>query len=214
MRGRAGGFADPRLKQRIKQYLSSNKCGRYVDLGILAADLQKTYSAEYGRRKRNAFRIQVEKVFQIISNEREFEDLTTLENEHVAKRARHRQEETEDMESYTDDSDVDDYPEHLSTNHLNSSLLTLYRKGDPESLPATPKNELTETSAPAQVTAPRTSTLPSGTPLDTRISEGGWFIDKTPGRKEDNFLIDLCKEEEENKKISEVISRVNLIPLN
>uniref|UniRef100_A0A8C8SID7 Nuclear VCP like n=1 Tax=Pelusios castaneus TaxID=367368 RepID=A0A8C8SID7_9SAUR len=189
------------------QYLSSNKCGRYVDLGILAADLQKTYSAEYGRRKRNAFRIQVEKVFQIISNEREFEDLTTLENEHVAKRARHRQEETEDMESYTDDSDVDDYPEHLSTNHLNSSLLTLYRKGDPESLPATPKNELTETSAPAQVTAPRTSTLPSGTPLDTRISEGGWFIDKTPGRKEDNFLIDLCKEEEENKKISEVISR-------
>ncbi|XP_067420984.1 nuclear valosin-containing protein-like isoform X3 [Emydura macquarii macquarii] len=203
MRGRAGSFADPRLKQRIKQYLSSNKCGRYVNIGVLAADLQKTYSSEYGRRKRNAFRIQVEKVFEIISNEREFEDLTTLENEHVAKRARHRQEENEDVESYTDDSDVDDYPEHLSTNHLNSSLLTLYRKGDPDSLPATPKNELTETSTPAQVTAPRTSALPSGTPLDTRISEGGWFIDKTPGRKEDHFLNDLCEEEEERKKNSE-----------
>ncbi|KAM7172587.1 nuclear valosin-containing protein-like isoform 4-T4 [Macrochelys suwanniensis] len=202
MRGRAGGSADPRLKQRIKQYLSSNKCGRYVDIGILAADLQKTYSAEYGRRKRNAFRIQVEKVFSIISNQREFEDLTTLENEHVAKRARHGREENEDVESYTDDSD-DDYSEHLSTNHLNSSLLTLYRKGDPDSLPATPKNEPTETSIPAQVTAPRTSALPSGTPLDTRISEGGWFIDKTPGRKEDNFLIDLCEEEEEKKQISE-----------
>ncbi|XP_050804447.1 nuclear valosin-containing protein-like isoform X3 [Gopherus flavomarginatus] len=202
MRGRAGSFADPRLKQRIKQYLSSNKCGRYVDIGILAADLQKTYSAEYGRRKRNAFRIQVEKVFGIISNEREFEDLTTLENEHVAKRARRRQEENEDMESYTDDSD-DDYSEPLSTNHLNSSLLTLYRKRDPDSLPATPKNEPTETSSLAQVTAPRTSALLSGTPLDTRISEGGWFIDKTPGRKEDNFLIDLCEEEEERKQISE-----------
>ncbi|KAG6924326.1 nuclear VCP-like [Chelydra serpentina] len=199
MRGRAGASADPRLKQRIKQYLSSNKCGRYVDIGILAADLQKTYSAEYGRRKRNAFRIQVEKVFSIISNEREFEDLTTLENEHVAKRARHGREENEDVESYTDDSD-DDYSEHLSTNHLNSSLLTLYRKGDPDSFPATPKNEPTETSIPAQVTAPRTSALPSGTPLDTRISEGGWLIDKTPGRKEDNFLIDLCEEEEEERK--------------
>ncbi|XP_065256830.1 nuclear valosin-containing protein-like isoform X2 [Emys orbicularis] len=203
MRGRAGSFADSRLKQRIKQYLSSNKCGRYVDIGILAADLQKTYSAEYGRRKRNAFRIQVEKVFGIISNEREFEDLTTLENEHVAKRARHRREGNEDVESYTDDSDDDDYSEPLSTNHLNSSLLTLYRKGDPDSLPATPKNEPTETSTPAQVTAPRTSALPSGTPLDTRISEGGWFIDKTPGRKEDNFLIDLSEEEEERKQISE-----------
>uniref|UniRef100_A0A452I5Q2 Nuclear valosin-containing protein-like n=1 Tax=Gopherus agassizii TaxID=38772 RepID=A0A452I5Q2_9SAUR len=202
MRGRAGSFADPRLKQRIKQYLSSNKCGRYVDIGILAADLRKTYSAEYGRRKRNAFRIQVEKVFGIISNEREFEDLTTLENEHVAKRARRRQEENEDVESYTDDSD-DDYSEPLSTNHLNSSLLTLYRKRDPDSLPATPKNEPTETSSPAQVTAPRTSALLSGTPLDTRISEGGWFIDKTPGRKEDNCLIDLCEEEEERKQISE-----------
>uniref|UniRef100_A0A8C0IY75 Nuclear VCP like n=1 Tax=Chelonoidis abingdonii TaxID=106734 RepID=A0A8C0IY75_CHEAB len=168
-------------------YLSSNKCGRYVDVGILAADLQKTYSAEYGRRKRNAFRIQVEKVFGIISNEREFEDLTALENEHVAKR---------------------------STNHLNSSLLTLYRKRDADSLPATPKNEPTETSSPAQVTAPRISALPSGTPLDTRISEGGWFIDKIPGRKEDNFLIDLCEEEEERKQISEVASLLNLIPLN
>uniref|UniRef100_A0A8C0IZ47 Nuclear VCP like n=1 Tax=Chelonoidis abingdonii TaxID=106734 RepID=A0A8C0IZ47_CHEAB len=213
MRGRAGSFADPRLKQRIKQYLSSNKCGRYVDVGILAADLQKTYSAEYGRRKRNAFRIQVEKVFGIISNEREFEDLTALENEHVAKRARHRQEENEDVESYTDDSD-DDYSESLSTNHLNSSLLTLYRKRDADSLPATPKNEPTETSSPAQVTAPRISALPSGTPLDTRISEGGWFIDKIPGRKEDNFLIDLCEEEEERKQISEVASLLNLIPLN
>uniref|UniRef100_A0A8C3TB72 Nuclear VCP like n=1 Tax=Chelydra serpentina TaxID=8475 RepID=A0A8C3TB72_CHESE len=190
---------DTHRNEIVQKYLSSNKCGRYVDIGILAADLQKTYSAEYGRRKRNAFRIQVEKVFSIISNEREFEDLTTLENEHVAKRARHGREENEDVESYTDDSD-DDYSEHLSTNHLNSSLLTLYRKGDPDSFPATPKNEPTETSIPAQVTAPRTSALPSGTPLDTRISEGGWLIDKTPGRKEDNFLIDLCEEEEEERK--------------
>ncbi|XP_074846000.1 nuclear valosin-containing protein-like isoform X2 [Carettochelys insculpta] len=194
----------------LAQYLSSNKCGKYVDIAVLAADLQKTYSAEYGRRKRNAFRIQVEKVFGIISNEREFEDLTTLENEHAAKRARHRQEEDEDVESYTGDSD-DDYPESSSTNHLNSSLLTLYRKGDPDSCPATPKNGSTETSTPAQVIAPKTSALSSETPLDTRISKGGWFIDKTPGRQESNFLIDLCEEEEERKHISEKSKDLSLL---
>ncbi|EMP24555.1 WD repeat-containing protein 26 [Chelonia mydas] len=181
---------------------SPSECTKYMELQHRSS-LPLHKCAEYGRRKRNAFRIQVEKVFGIISSEREFEDLTALENEHVAKRARHRREENEDVESYTDDSDDDDYSEHLSTNHLNSSLLTLYRKGDPDSLPATPKNEPTETSTPAQVTVPRTSALPSGTPLDTRISEGGWFIDKTPGRKEDNFSIDLCEEEEEMKQISE-----------
>ncbi|ETE66205.1 Nuclear valosin-containing protein-like protein, partial [Ophiophagus hannah] len=64
MRNRGGNHpfgGDARLKQRVKQYLSSNKCGQYVNTEILAAELQKIYSADYGRRKRNAFRIQVEK---------------------------------------------------------------------------------------------------------------------------------------------------------
>uniref|UniRef100_A0A8B9I8T1 Nuclear VCP like n=1 Tax=Anser brachyrhynchus TaxID=132585 RepID=A0A8B9I8T1_9AVES len=162
--------ADPRLKQRVKQYLASSRCGQYVDIGILASDLQKTYSAEYGRRKRNAFRIQVEKVFGIISNEKEHEDLTVLEAEHVAKK---------------------------STNHMNNSLLTLYKKGNPDSVPATPKNEPVETSSPVQ-TAPQRSTLSSGSCAETRISEGGWFIDKTPCGKD--FFIDLSEDGEGDEK--------------
>ncbi|NXA90986.1 NVL protein, partial [Melanocharis versteri] len=201
MRCRPGRVSDPRLKQRIKQYLASSKCGQYVDIGILASDLQKTYSVDYGRRKRNAFRIQVAKVFEIISNEKECEDLALLESEHVAKRAR-QQEKNETTGSGTDDSDFDDYPEDLSTNHMNSSLLSLYKKGNPDSVPPTPKSDPMETPPPVR-TAPQTSTLASEARGERRISDGGWFIDKTPDGKD--FFIDLSEdgEGEEKKLISE-----------
>ncbi|XP_064366032.1 nuclear valosin-containing protein-like isoform X3 [Dromaius novaehollandiae] len=197
MRSRPGHFVDLRLKQRVKQYLTSGKCGQYVDIGILASELQRTYSAEYGRRKRNAFRIQVEKVFGIISNEKGREDLAVLEAEHVAKRARQGEEKNETAGSTTDGSDGD-YPEDLSTNHMNSSLLTLYKKGNPDSVLTTPKNEPLETPPPVQTTAPRTSTLSPGTRVETRISEGGWFIDKTPCRKD--FFVDLSEDGEGDEK--------------
>ncbi|NWS25921.1 NVL protein, partial [Polioptila caerulea] len=183
------------------QYLASSKCGQYVDIGILASDLQKTYSVDYGRRKRNAFRIQVAKVFEIISNEKEREDLAALESEHLAKRAR-QQEKNETTGSGTDDSDYDDYPEDLSTNHMNSSLLSLYKKGNPDSVPPTPKNDPVET-YPHVRTAPQTSTLTPESRGERRISDGGWFIDKTPDGKD--FFIDLSEdgEGEEKKLISE-----------
>ncbi|NXD10506.1 NVL protein, partial [Nothocercus nigrocapillus] len=156
------------------------------------------FSAEYGRRKRNAFRIQVEKVFGIISNEKGREDLAALEAEHVAKRARQGQEKNETAGSGTDDSDDDDYPEDLSTNHMNSSLLTLYKKGNPDSVLTAPKNQSLETPPPAQATAPPTSTLAPVTGVETRISEGGWFIDKTPSRKD--FFTDLSEDGEGDEK--------------
>ncbi|XP_066034284.1 nuclear valosin-containing protein-like isoform X3 [Chamaea fasciata] len=201
MRCRPGRVSDPRLKQRIKQYLASSKCGEYVDIGILASDLQKTYSVDYGRRKRNAFRIQVAKVFEIISNEKEREDLAVLESEHVAKRAR-QQEKNETSGSGTDDSDYDDYPGDLSANQMNSSLLSLYKKGNPDSVPPTPKNDPVETS-PRVRAAPQTSTLTPESRGERRISDGGWFIDKTPDGKD--FFIDLSEdgEGEEKKLISE-----------
>uniref|UniRef100_A0A8B9EX94 Nuclear VCP like n=1 Tax=Amazona collaria TaxID=241587 RepID=A0A8B9EX94_9PSIT len=203
-------FLEHSLKHLVRlKYLASGKCGQYVDIGILASDLQKTYSADYGRRKRNAFRIQVEKVFGIISNEKEREDLAGLEAEHVAKRAR-QQEKNETAGSATDDSDYDDYPEDLSTNHMNSSLLSLYKKGNPDTVPPTPKNEPVETPPPVQ-TAPQTNNLSSGARVETRISEGGWFIDKTPCGKD--FFIDLSEDGEgdEKKLISEKSTEVSVL---
>ncbi|NXD98851.1 NVL protein, partial [Chaetorhynchus papuensis] len=104
--------------------------------------------------------------------------------------------------SGTDDSDFDDYPEDLPTNHMNSSLLSLYKKGNPDSAPPTPKNDPVETPPPGR-TAPQTSTLPPEARGERRISDGGWFIDKTPDGKD--FFIDLSEdgEGEEKKLISE-----------
>ncbi|XP_066474804.1 nuclear valosin-containing protein-like isoform X2 [Tiliqua scincoides] len=194
----------------LLQYLNSNKCGQYVDIGTLAADLQKTYSADYGRRKRNAFRIQVEKVFGVISNEPKSEDLEAIEDEHLAKKARHKGED-DDLESCMDSSDTDAEPP--SSNHMNTSLLTLYRRGNPDSLPATPKSTLTKSNATTQMMEHGSNVFSSQAPSDTRISEGGWFIDKTPDRKEDNFFIDLCAEEESDsgKQIAENSNDVSFL---
>ena len=80
--------------------------------------------------------------------------------------------------------------------------MTLYKKGNPDSVPATPKNEPMETSTPVQ-TAPQTNTLSPASQVETRISKGGWFIDKTPSGKD--FFIDLSEDGEgdEKKLISE-----------
>uniref|UniRef100_A0A452UM98 Nuclear valosin-containing protein-like n=1 Tax=Ursus maritimus TaxID=29073 RepID=A0A452UM98_URSMA len=159
------------------QYLTSNRCGKYVDIGVLASDLQRMYSVDYGRRKRNAFRIQVEKVFNIITSEKELKDLTELEDEHLAKRARQGEEDNEFTESYSDDdSNMEDYPDPQAANHMNSSLLSLYRKGHPDSISSTPEMEPRETTGSTPWTPSDAGSIPLKAPASG--SEGGWFIDR------------------------------------
>ncbi|XP_036612907.1 nuclear valosin-containing protein-like isoform X1 [Trichosurus vulpecula] len=195
MKPRVVTYVDRKLKRRIVQYLSSNECGKYVDIGTLASDLQELYSIDYGRRKRNAFRIQVEKVFSIIRKEKELEDLTELEDEHLAKRARKSQEFNEYIANKTDDdSDVEDFPDQQSANHMNNSLLSLYRKGNSDILPESPAVEQDKNS----VSVPK-NVFPLTTPAFTRVSEGGWFIDKTPSGKKENAFLDLSDEQSNHK---------------
>ncbi|KAM6166957.1 nuclear valosin-containing protein-like [Erethizon dorsatum] len=201
MRPRLAMLVDRRLKQRVVQYLTSNRCGKYVDTGVLASDLQRMYSMDYGRRKRNAFRIQVEKVFNIISSEKEFKNLIELEDEHLTKRARRGKEDDECTKSSSDgDSNVEDYIDPQSANHMNSSLLSLYRKGNPDSVSNAPEMRQAETTAPAQLSS-ETGSIPWKTPA--RESEGGWFIDKTPDGKKDSFFMEPSDEKSNHKPISE-----------
>ncbi|KAM4861318.1 nuclear valosin-containing protein-like [Thomomys bottae] len=178
MRPRSAACVDKKLKQRVVQYLTSNRCGKYVDTGILASDLQRMYSIDYGRRKRNAFRIQVEKVFNIISNEKELKNLTELEDEHLAKRSRQDEEDNEYSESYSDDSsNVEDHPDPQAANHMNSSLLSLYRKGNLDSVSNTLELEHKETTTSTpRITSKTNHILKSF----TTEPEKGWFIDKVP----------------------------------
>lgn len=91
-----------------------------------------------------------------------------------------------------------------SANHMNSSLLSLYRKGNSDSVSSTPEMEQRETT----VSTPRTTSKTDPIPLKktpARASEGGWFIDKTPGGKKDSFFSDLADEKNNHKKpISEI----------
>ncbi|XP_041107851.1 nuclear valosin-containing protein-like isoform X3 [Polyodon spathula] len=71
---------------------------------------------------------------------------------------------------------------------MNNSLMSLYRKGAPDSVaPTLPKDQ------PAHSSTPR--------PAPSKTPKGGWFVDTTPGRigeeKEESILIDLCEETQE-----------------
>ncbi|XP_055465281.1 nuclear valosin-containing protein-like [Psammomys obesus] len=198
MKPRPAVFVDGKLKQRVIQYLTSNRCGKYVDTGILASDLQRMYSVDYGRRKRNAFRIQVEKVFSIISSEKELKNLKELEDEHLAKRARQDEEDEYTESSSDDDSNMDDYPDPQSANHMNSSLLSLYRKGNSESVSTTPKLEQREAATSTPLLTSKVGSMPVKTPA--RESEGGWFIDKTSGGKKESLTLDLSDDQSNYKK--------------
>ncbi|XP_077005253.1 nuclear valosin-containing protein-like isoform X2 [Tamandua tetradactyla] len=215
MKPRAARFVDNKLKQRVVQYLTSNRCGKYVDTGVLASDLQRMYSIDYGRRKRNAFRIQVEKVFSIISSEKEFKDLTELEDNCLAKRARRQgEEDNEYTESYSDDDlDMEDYPDPQSANHMNSSLISLYRKGHPDSVSNIPEMGQRETTTSTSWMTSKTDTIPLKT--SATVSEGGWFIDKTPGRKKEDFFLDLSDDKSNHKKpVSETQNSKDSSPLD
>uniref|UniRef100_A0A671T7P2 AAA+ ATPase domain-containing protein n=1 Tax=Sinocyclocheilus anshuiensis TaxID=1608454 RepID=A0A671T7P2_9TELE len=105
------------------QYLKAHS-DPYVDISAMASELQQQFRIEYGRRNRTAFRIQVEKVHAVICNE---SGVSALENQHLAKRARRNQEDGDDSHVTEYDSE-DDIPEHEHTNHMNSSLTSLYQR--------------------------------------------------------------------------------------
>lgn len=126
MNNRGACNIDQRLKHRVQQYLKSHS-EPYVDVSAMACELQQRFRIEYGRRNRTAFRIQVEKVHAAICSESE---ISALEHKHLAKRARRKREDGEEglVTEYSTDSE-DDVPEHEHTNHMNSSLTSLYQRG-------------------------------------------------------------------------------------
>uniref|UniRef100_A0A8B9L0H1 AAA+ ATPase domain-containing protein n=1 Tax=Astyanax mexicanus TaxID=7994 RepID=A0A8B9L0H1_ASTMX len=204
--GGGGGFVDQRLKQRVEQYLKS-KNSQYVDIAEMAADLQRQYRMEYGRRNRIAFRIQVEKVHGVLCSE---SGLSSLEDRHLAKRARRSQEDDGDDSSVLEGSSdsEEDISEPENANHMNSSLISLYRKGDPEN--GTPSEEKsTDSPAPASAQKPASgdsaaAAAASSTPhrSATVVGRGGWFFDKTGKKDKENIMIDLCEEEPASPAVS------------
>ncbi|KAM4615467.1 nuclear valosin-containing protein-like isoform 2-T2 [Polymixia lowei] len=190
-RSGGGGCLDTRLKQRVEQYLSTSST--YVDIAAMALELQRLYRMEYGRRNKTAFRIQVEKVYGAIMNE---SGLNDLESKHLAKRAKHSHNDTVDDSSVSEDSSNsdDDILENPPTNHMNTSLMSLYRKGNPDSATSSPRSEQSTARSPATAPSAHAQARAHGPSTGTQVSTGGWFIDKGRGPEQANILIDLCEE--------------------
>ncbi|CAJ0936908.1 unnamed protein product [Ranitomeya imitator] len=137
------------------------------------------------------YRCCIPQCFKVICEENE--DGGNLEESHLAKRAKRGADG--DLEFPSDDStDTDDYTDQPSTNHMNSSLLSLYRRGNPDcTLDSPSKNEAPDTSTPAPHKPPRAEG--TGDALESRPPRAGWFIDKTPSKPpERNIFIDLCED--------------------
>ncbi|KAL3283817.1 hypothetical protein HHI36_017988 [Cryptolaemus montrouzieri] len=58
-------LSDSQLIPRVQKYLESNVDKTYVDIGLMADELQNTYR-EYSKRKRSAFRASVKKAYSIV----------------------------------------------------------------------------------------------------------------------------------------------------
>ncbi|KAF0027675.1 hypothetical protein F2P81_020416 [Scophthalmus maximus] len=193
-----GGSVDSRLRQRVEQYLESSN-SEYVDLSALALELQKLHrrvrqkkTMEYGRRNKIAFRIQVEKVYDAVMKESR---INYLESKHLAKRAKHSHDDngegSSSSENSAESSDAELIQENTPSNHLNSSLTSLYRKGNSDSAAGSPRRDPLAASGHVSADTPPPS-------AGTQVSTGGWFIDRGRGPEKSNILIDLCDEEPRN----------------
>uniref|UniRef100_A0A8C5CHF5 AAA+ ATPase domain-containing protein n=1 Tax=Gadus morhua TaxID=8049 RepID=A0A8C5CHF5_GADMO len=104
-----------------------------------------------------------------------------------------------------------------SANHMNNSLMSLYRRGNPDSAGSSPRREQPkagisastpsgQTQTPGGATGGATGCATGGaTGGATQVTSGGWFIDKGKTPERPNILIDLC-EEDEASRIDQTVS--------
>ncbi|XP_035670656.1 nuclear valosin-containing protein-like [Branchiostoma floridae] len=176
-----GGYiSDKRLVARVHEYLDNLPRGQHVDVSTMAEQLQARYS-EYGRRKKNAFRASVHKVYDMIkqkqnlshreegpetASEKKTEDIDDLSSDPES-------EQSDDSSSGSFSLDNEDYESYKDTNMMNSSMLDLYRKGSTNTPGGTSVN-----SAPAGTPVNPSSASQDATPAQT------WFVDRTPSSLE------------------------------
>ncbi|XP_044746085.1 nuclear valosin-containing protein-like isoform X1 [Coccinella septempunctata] len=110
-------------------YLEENVDKTYVDIGLMADELQNTYR-EYSRRKRNAFRTSVEKAYSIVLRSCGLDD----QNDATSK------EEVDEAEKKHSKED------RSNDNLMNNQLVEMYTRSNP-SIPKMNENELIDISS-------------------------------------------------------------------
>ncbi|KAI8488726.1 hypothetical protein Bbelb_335090 [Branchiostoma belcheri] len=172
-----GGYiSDKRLVARVHEYLAGLPRGQHLDVSTMAEQLQAKYS-EYGRRKKNAFRASVHKVYSMIKqkqtlsqrqegpealSEKRTEDIDDVSSDG---------DESEDSSSESFSADNEDYESYQDTNMMNTSMLDLYNK----------RSSNTPGGASINSNPAGTSVNPSTASQDSTPSNSQtWFVDRTP----------------------------------
>jgi len=120
------------LPSRVKQFVETHPsaCDKTI-----AQELQKIYRKDYGRRKRNSFRVLVSEVHKSLCNSGELQNQVTRGNTpKTSKRFKTQckvNRSSSDSSSVDDDDEVADYPD---TNIMNRSLSSLYSRRSGTSL--------------------------------------------------------------------------------
>ncbi|XP_023023254.2 nuclear valosin-containing protein-like smid [Leptinotarsa decemlineata] len=103
-------MSDPTIVPRVQKYLESNVDKTYVDINVMADDLQRQYR-EYSKRKRSVFRAAVNKAYSIVLQSYGLDE-----------------ENSDGVQS--DDSSIDpgDHKQDQLNNSMNNQMVSLYRK--------------------------------------------------------------------------------------
>ncbi|XP_058459774.1 nuclear valosin-containing protein-like [Malaya genurostris] len=104
-----GGLYDPMIIPRVKQYLEENVHQTYVDVGVMARELQERYR-EYTRRKAVPFRMLVEQAYKTVLHSYGLDSNPSSENE----------------EDGNSDLEVMEEGPGSNANHMNETLTNMY----------------------------------------------------------------------------------------
>ncbi|XP_053690106.1 nuclear valosin-containing protein-like [Sabethes cyaneus] len=105
----AGGLYDPMIIPRVKQYLEENVHQTYVDVGVMARELQERYR-EYNRRKAVPFRMLVEQAYKTVLHSYGLDSNPSSENE----------------DDGNSDLEVMEEGGGSNANHMNDALTNMY----------------------------------------------------------------------------------------
>ncbi|XP_029735856.2 nuclear valosin-containing protein-like isoform X1 [Aedes albopictus] len=106
-----GALYDPMIIPRVKQYLEENVHQTYVDVGVMARELQERYR-EYNRRKAVPFRLLVEQAYKTVLHSYGLDSNPSSENEDDAN---------SDLEVMEDGAGGGG-----NANHMNDALTNMY----------------------------------------------------------------------------------------
>lgn len=107
----AGALYDPMIIPRVKQYLEENVHQTYVDVGVMARELQDRYR-EYNRRKTVPFRMLVEQAYKTVLHSYGLDSNPSSDNE---------EEGNSDLEVMEEGGSG-----RNAGNHMNDTLTNMY----------------------------------------------------------------------------------------